>query len=80
MKDKTALTFVTLGQVVATYVGRPAVDYQAEVARIAAYYGAGILVEEADDCYFDAKALKKRLDELELTEDAEVVSIETIIK
>lgn len=80
MEDKTTLTFVSLGQVVATYVGRPAFDYQAEINRMAQYYGAHVLKEDPDNCFFEPNAIKRRLQQLRPTEDAEVISIETIVK
>jgi hypothetical protein len=63
--DTTGKT-VTLQKAVASYLGKwPAADYRAEVAEIAQYYGAGIMKEPG---------------KIIITEDAEVVSIETIKK
>jgi hypothetical protein len=72
--------FMTTAEVVAQYQYRPqksAEQYAAEIAQLAQYYGAGIWQEKTEDCFFDKSALEKRLNELEVTEDAEVVSIET---
>ena len=79
MSTETAFTFVTLDQVVSNYLRyRPIIDYQAEAARVAKFYGAGIIPEPGNDCFFDKAALEKRLNELIITEDAEVISIETV--
>lgn len=65
MTNESACTFISLDKVVKSYFkNRPIINYQAEAARIAHYYSAGILTEEG---------------EWVLTEDAEVVSIETAL-
>lgn len=71
---------ITIDQVVRSSLNhRPIIDYQAEAARIAHFYGAGILVEATDIRLWEPDAIKRRLRELRPTEDAEVVSIETVI-
>ena len=75
-----APTFITLDDAVAFYKSRPqksAAEYMAEISKIAQYYGAGIWQEKPQDCFFNQESLEKRLNELEITEEAEVVSIET---
>lgn len=81
MEDKTALTFVSLGQVVATYVGRPAIDHQAEINRMAQYYGAQILEEPTGAWDKTAASVWPNIfgpPKQIITEDAEAVSIETV--
>jgi|SRR3954464_5600610 len=70
---------ITIDQVVSSSLKhRPIIDYQAEAARIANFYGAGLLVETTDIRLCEPDAIKRRLQELRPTEDAEVVSIETV--
>lgn len=80
MASEKACTFISLGEVVATYVGRPAVDYQAEINRMVQYYGAGVIEEQTDICFWEPNAIKRRLQQLRPTEDAEVISTETVKK
>lgn len=61
----SACAIISLEKVVKSFLkNRPIIHYQAEAARIAHFYSAGILTEEG---------------EWVLTEDVEVVSIETVL-
>jgi hypothetical protein len=65
MTKNNTCTYVSIDQVViACLKNRPIVDYQAEAARIAHYYAAGIIAEPG---------------EIIVTEEAVVVSIETAV-
>jgi hypothetical protein len=84
VKDESAVTVMSLGEVVATYKSRPqksAAEYSAEIAQIAQYYGAGIVKENCkpDVLMTDGELFRRLWENLSpFTEDAEVVSIETV--
>lgn len=66
MDKHSACFFVSLDEVVARYISRPQIsanDYAAHIARMAQHYGAGIILER---------------EEAIVTEDAEVISVETV--
>ncbi len=72
--DNNACTFVSLDEVVNTVLSKKQdFHYGAALARI-----VHSSIENKDGCYFNAAAIEKRLNELKVTEDAEVVSITTV--
>lgn len=86
MKDESAVTVMSLGEVVAVYKSRPqksAAEYMAEISKISEYYGAGIIEEQektGNDGLFSNVPFFISTPEGIVTEDAEVVSIETVKK
>lgn len=65
MDERENYKLMSIDEVIKTFKSRPVMDWQKEVHKAAQFYGTNIMTEQR---------------EVVITEDAEVISIETIIK